>query len=242
MQTQLFQEDVSIGYDVMRFKSVITNICETNRIRQDTLTDLIDKSISEIHPKENVNHGFYFDKDQLNNLKRKSSRKISSWVLEALRNLYHVNPDYIIGTSDDMFDKAGITYDCFKTIFPEWKTVTANYRDPQGEDKIDKYLYLTCDSHLYDFLIKRASTQYMSMNETVSFNQDLEKYEKEFNDQKKANGEYYLLLPAEPYRNLLRHQISQEQNLSPDEDLMLHEVIDHANYFSLLLAEKESNE
>lgn len=237
MHNQFYQKEANLKSDAKRFKSATDSILEKTHLNQQQLADEIDLYIRKNLSQKEVDAGFAFNLDKLKNLRKRPSN-ISSWILVTLQELYQINPDYIIGDSDDMTYKAGITYDCFKSIFPEWCTVTAEYQNQQGETINDKYLHVTCDSHLYDFLIKRESAKCMSEDGTVTFNENLQKYEEEFNSQTKPAYKSFVLLPAKNLDSLLRYLIVQDKSLP--QDIGFEEVVDHAKFYSFLLVQKDN--
>lgn len=114
-----------------------------------------------------------------------STKQIPKDILSLFHDLYQVNPDYIRGNSDNMFDEAEIKYAKFQDLVYDWNIV--EYEDKQ------RFLYLSFDSDFYNFLLEKGSAEILQEKGFLSFEEEEEKIKKKYNESKKDIQEYVLL-------------------------------------------------
>lgn len=234
-------DDIYFYISAARLNNVINKICGENGTTLKQIVNDINDDYQIHHPKNKTETQYLITVDVLKKLKNTNLHKraqIPSWVLDALHRRYNINPDYIIGNSDSMFDEAGITYKCFSKIFPEWKTVNASFIDENNIPHTDQYLLLTTNSHLYEFLKQADSARYTTSEGMIRFNQNLKEYEKEFNNKNDSQYKEYVLLPTEDLDKILLNSIAQDKSLP--RGMGFDDVIDCANYYSFLYRERIS--
>lgn len=116
-------------------------------------------------------------------------------VIQAMYELFHINPVYLKGTSDVLLDGAGLVLEEFNKIFTEWKTTTETiYTDSEGKEVKSTFLHVTMKECYYNFLRKVDYAKFLEEEGMKSFDAELEQCKKECNDiEEKRNWEYVLL-------------------------------------------------
>lgn len=113
------------------------------------------------------------------------TKQIPEYILTLLHNLYQVNPDYIRGNSDNMFDEAEIKYSKFQDLIDDWNIV--EYEDSQ------KFLYLSFDSDFYNFLLEIGHAEILQEKGMQSYEEEEKKIKRKYNESQKSTQEYVLL-------------------------------------------------
>lgn len=116
-------------------------------------------------------------------------------VIQAMYELFHINPAYLKGTSDVLLDGAGLVLEEFNKIFTEWKTTTETiYTDSEGKEVKSTFLHVTMKECYYNFLRQVDYAKFLKEEGMKSFDTELEQCKKECNDiEEKKNWEYVLL-------------------------------------------------
>lgn len=120
----------------------------------------------------------------------------SDEVIQAMHELYHINPDYLKRCSDVMIDGAGIILETINKIFTNWSTtVETTYSDSDGKEITNTFLHVTMKECYYNFLKKVDSVKFLKEQGMKSFDAELAQCKKEFNDTKDEKEWEYVILP-----------------------------------------------
>ena len=136
----------------------------------------------------------------------KGERTLTKEALNAMYEIYHVNPKYLKGTSDEMYPEGEIAFQTFSQIFPEWHIT--EYIDhsiePEKEDSRTKqYLHLKMDSSLYNFLINFDKVEQLKEQGLCFGDIELRKYRDiYYKNSKQPHYQEYLLIPRDEFLKL----------------------------------------
>lgn len=92
--------------------------------------------------------------DNISGYKKGKTKEIPDSFLNGLQEQYHINPDYIQGTSQFMYDIPGFRLQNFEKVVDSWDTVELPVRLDDGTKEIEKFIHLTMDKNFYSFLIE----------------------------------------------------------------------------------------
>lgn len=229
----LTSEELFVCFSPERLNNVIKALCENEDMTQEKIVQEIRIDLRNNHPSNTIP----FSIDILKKIKTKKT--ISCWILDAFQRRFNINPDYIRASSTEMYYKAGITYNCFSKIFPDWQPINAPYMDENGTQHMDRYLLLTADSNFYNFLMKADAARYKTSEDLTTFNQSLLEYEQEFNNQNTLSYKEYVLLPTEDLDNRLQIAIAEDAKF-PHDILEFEEIIDLDKHYSFLSRKQNS--
>lgn len=196
-----------------RFQNVIDNLKETQGITQGEIAKQLNESIN-----------IEIDSSKIYQYKT-GYISLPDSIIEKMHKTYNVNPDYLRGTSECMYDDAKRKYDFLKYLVKDWKTTEKHYTDSQGKHIIDKYLHLTIENKLYNFLINVDSKKILKEQGLQSFEEEFEKCKKEYNDNGDTTPGEYVLIPRNCFCEIVESEM--RNRLVLDELLNLHE---HMHY------------
>ena len=128
---------------------------------------------------------------------------ITDGILDRLHKAFFVNPEYIRGTSDIMFDTTGLMISAFEKIVRDSSVVT---------DNDTEYLRVTMDENFYKILIEMSKLNVFGQNGIV----DYEACIKEIRELHKTKPNYqdFVILPRSNHLEILETTERREQCLS----------------------------
>ena len=126
-----------------------------------------------------------------------SVKKIPEAFLKLLHDVYQVNPNFIQGTSDCMYDDAEIKYSKFIDLVDDWQIVF------RGND--ESYLHLFLDSDFYTYLIEKGNAEILQEKGLLGSDVE-EKIKCKYNNSQKQIEEY-VLLPRSRFIDIVKESI-----------------------------------
>ena len=159
-----------------RMNNVVNKLIQKKKVS--TLTELSNFLSMATNPPKDISE---------NSLSKycNSTKKIPEDILTLLHELYQVNPDYIRGDSNNMFDDAEIKYSKLQDLIDDWNIV--EYENSQ------RFLYLSFDSDFYNFLLEIGHAEILQKRGMQSYVEEEEKIKRKYNESKKITQEYVLL-------------------------------------------------
>ncbi len=145
-------------------------------------------------------------------------------VIAAMHKHYHINPNYLNGTSDVLLDGAGLLLEKFNSIFQKWSTVEKKYTNDKGVEVSDTYLHLVMNECDYKFLQKVDHARFLQEQGMHSFDEELSICKTECNNTNSTECEY-VLIP----RNRFIEMIGVDQNNRKSFDSLI-DLQPHSHY------------
>jgi len=139
-------------------------------------------------------------------------------VIDAMQKLYNVNPDFLKNESSIMYCTADIQLEKFLSLVKDCKIVESNHRNNNNAIVTNKYLHLTMEKNLYDFIVNYYFVNSFKEYGLQCLGEELQKYRKKYNESIEKEECEYVLLPAKHLYEI----ISDENN----KKLMLNELLD----------------
>lgn len=143
-------------------------------------------------------------------------------VIKAMQEIYHINSDFLRGTSTVMLDGAGKILEQFNTLFSQWSTAEKTYTNSDGVTINDKYLHITMKEAYYNFLLDVDSTKFFQEQGMNSFDEELEKSKRKCNNTE-SNDRDYILIPRNCFVELVTAEIRNRKLLDELLDLEKHQ-------------------
>lgn len=147
--------------------------------------------------------------------------KASPEVISAMNKIYHINPNYLKGTSDVLPDRAGLLLEQVNSIFSSWSTVSKKYTDNTGTEITDTYLHLTMPECNYRFLQKVDHARFLQEQGMNSFDDELNICKAECNDTPSHECEY-VLIPRNSFIEIINFTKQARTSLDEILDLEKH--------------------
>lgn len=145
------------------------------------------------------------------------TKPVTNAICQKMFNHYQVNPKYLRGVSDAMYDTKSMDI-AMLTHFAKKITVALD-NHPRRRNKRKKYLLLMFDENLIDLILNISEAKLT--NESNTFELIRQKYEESYRKRNISNKEY-VLIP----RNDLMKIIADEKKKMP----YLQEIIDTDEY------------
>lgn len=114
-----------------------------------------------------------------------SVKEIPEDVLTLFHQEYHVNPDYIKGKSDKMFDEASLKYSLLQELVYDWQILECG----EGE----RFLHLQLDQNFFQYLLDIGHSEILQEQGMRSYEEEEEKIRKKYNESEEKIEEYVLL-------------------------------------------------
>lgn len=112
-------------------------------------------------------------------------KEIPEDVLNLFHSEYQVNPDYIRGNSDNMFDEAEIKYSLLTELVHDWQILE------YGAD--ERFLHLQLDKNFYQYILEIGHAEILQENGMLSSDEEEAKIRKKYNESEEDIAEYVLL-------------------------------------------------
>ena len=123
--------------------------------------------------------------------------------LAALRENYHINPEYIRGTSDIMHDIQGTMLEYFEKVVTDWDSVA------KGQNQ---YLHLRMDNNFYKFLLDVSEATLTEAEQSLATKIKIEELKKLHSGT--SDIKEYVLIPRNNFVEYLMDEQNTEKQLS----------------------------
>lgn len=143
------------------------------------------------------------DSYDISHLKSGTLKHIPENFLAALRKKYHINPEYIRGTSNIMLDVQGTMLNFFEKVVIEWDSVT------KGQNQ---YLHLKMDNNFYKFLLDVSEATLAESEQSLATKAKIEELKKLRKG--KSDIKEYVLIPRNNFVEYLMDEQNAEKQLS----------------------------
>lgn len=143
------------------------------------------------------------DPYDISHLKSGALKHIPENFLAALRKKYHINPEYIRGTSNIMLDVQGTMLNFFEKVVIEWDSVT------KGQNQ---YLHLKMDNNFYKFLLDVSEATLAESEQSLATKAKIEELKKLRKG--KSDIKEYVLIPRNNFVEYLMDEQNAEKQLS----------------------------
>lgn len=169
------------------------------------------KVIKELHEKGETNQAIAerltnapnSSKDISPNLISKycrSVKKIPEDVLTLLHQVYCVNPDYIKGNSDKMFDEASLKYSLLQELVYDWQILEYE----EGE----RFLHFRLDKNFFQYLLDIGHSEILQEEGMLSYEEEEAKIREKYN-RSHEEIEEYVLLPRNRFIEIITEDKSE---------------------------------
>lgn len=148
------------------------------------------------------------DSYDISHLKSGTLKHIPENFLAALRKKYHINPEYIRGTSNIMLDVQGTMLEYFEKVVTDWDSVA------KGQNQ---YLHLRMDNNFYKFLLDVSEATLTEAEQSLATKIKIEELKKLHSGT--SDIKEYVLIPRNNFVEYLMDEQNAEKQLSEILDL-----------------------
>lgn len=145
----------------------------------------------------------------ISRLKSGILKNIPPEVIDNLHEEYHINPNFIVKGSHNMYDMLGVNYENFENFVDRWDLV-----DHENES----YLHFFMSENFYNFLkdvYKLKSSSPNSNNSkgmTEAFEKAFESVKENFSDSN--NSKEFVLIPADDVLEIATNNVARRKQLN----------------------------
>ena len=186
-----------------KFKKVLDYLKENYNISEYKLGQILSEKVI----------GVSIDRSTINKYKNGKLKQIPELVLNSLHELYHINPNYLLGTSDEMLDRAQIQLHKFESFVSNWNSTEKTYRDNDRNLVTNKYLYLSLDKNFYKLLLEINSAELHKEINEAGYNAHIEDAKKKYNNQKFKPLHDYVLIPKNDFFDIITDEKTKQATL-----------------------------
>ena len=148
---------------------------------------------------------------------------ITDEIINAFHECFNVNPLYIKGRSESMYDDMKVECEFFKKLVEEFSVEKRYYLDSDEQELYEDFLVLKIKHDFYNFLIEVANLQTLKKQDEKQYHEELNKifvkYNKlkEENKLKKEDISYgkYALLPENYLLEIADDEVESHYELNP---------------------------
>ena len=201
-----------------------------NYIKHNTDDDSYSKiadTLYALHSKEELDEtGLFYDERKLAGYLC-DKQKINDVLINDLHKAYNINPDYIHGKSNCMFDIMSDAFKAFEKIVSDWSTVS-NVSD-KNPDHHNEYLILTLSSAFYDFLLAVSKADLFPEVWTKEKMSEISELTQKYNPPYLSKiFKEFVLVPRNEFTEILSDYMDRRKKLS--EVLNLEDHIDYPEH------------
>ncbi len=186
-----------------RFKEVIEAIKKKYNVSQNCIAKVLDEKVD----------GLTIDGPKMTQYKT-TYKEIPKEVIDALEEIYNVNPKYFDGITDSIFDDAKVDFITFGKIFKGWTTV-------RKEDRNESYIFLKMDANLYDFLSEYDFVSNLEKNEQINVEAEYQILKDTYNNSDKSDLQEYVLIPRNVFNEIVDDEKKKKKFFDEVLDLSL---------------------
>ena len=195
---------------------------ESNKETRKRLTAVLNALKKEGHTQAKIADELGINADNISSYKIGKTKEIPDAFLDGLQEKYFINPGYIRGTSELMYDMQGFRLTHFEKFADSWETVEQPVRSDAGEIEFEKFICLTMDKNFCDFLIE-AEKAHDRANEGIRDEQkDLKNLSVTYSGESKPQE--YLLIPRNNFSEMVEEFKRKKRTLEEVLDFSMFDV------------------
>ena len=195
---------------------------ESNKETRKRLTAVLNALKKEGHTQAKIADELGINADNISSYKIGKTKEIPDAFMDGLKEKYLINPGYIRGTSELMYDMQGFRLTHFEKFADSWETVEQPVRSDAGEIVFEKFICLTMDKNFCDFLIE-AEKAHDRANEGIGDEQeDLKNLSVTYSGESKPQE--YLLIPRNNFSEMVEEFKRKKRTLEEVLDFSMFDV------------------
>ena len=195
---------------------------ESNKETRKRLTAVLNALKKEGHTQAKIADELGINADNISSYKIGKTKEIPDAFLDGLQEKYFINPGYIRGTSELMYDMQGFRLTHFEKFADSWETVEQPVRSDAGEIEFEKFICLTMDKNFCDFLIE-AEKAHDRANEGIGDEQeDLKNLSVTYSGESKPQE--YILIPRNNFSEMVEEFKRKKRTLEEVLDFSMFDV------------------
>lgn len=195
---------------------------ESNKETRKRLTAVLNALRKEGHTQEKIADELDINADNISGYKIGKTKEIPDSFLDGLQEKYFINPGYIRGTSELMYDMQGFRLTHFEKFTDSWETVEQPVRTDDGKIASEKFICLTMNENFYNFLIAAEKARDSASDGIGDEQEELRNQSVIYSGESKRQE--YLLIPRNNFPEMVEEFKRKKRTLEEVLDFSMFDV------------------